>query len=468
MAQKKKRKKKKRQSFYDYSLLFAVIFLCCFGLVMVFSTSYYTAGLQYGDTMYYARKQAVFMLAGLLLMLVISKLDYHWLRRLAIPAWFISFLLMVMTNYVPGFGKEVNGQKRWFMISGHALFQTSEIVKITIIIAMAVLLVRLGKKVDSFRGVAWALLVVAPLDLLVLSKNLSTGIIIFGVAFIMFFVASRRRVLFGVLAGLAAGAAVIAVNSVEKLVDIGILEPYQVSRILAWQNPEAYSATSAMQTLQGLYAIGSGGLFGKGLGNSIQKLGFVPEAQNDMIFSIICEELGLFGALCVILLFLFLIYRLFVIARNAPDMFGFMLVVGVMGHISLQVMLNIAVVTNFIPNTGVTLPFFSYGGTAVLFLMIEMGIALSVSNRIVINDPKTAATRRRRAEVSRRQSADGLTERERSRIRRQNAAAEEARISAQASARTRRSVSAGASDGASSSYDRSSRRTSRNNNRRGS
>lgn len=163
---------------------------------------------------------------------------------------------------------------------------------------------------------------------------------------------------------------------------IKLLKPYQLERIYVWLDPEAYPMDGGFQVLQGLYAIGSGGLVGKGLGESIQKMGFVPEAQNDYIFAIICEELGLFGAVSVILIFLFLIYRFMLIASNAPDLFGSLLVVGVMGHIAIQVVLNIAVVTNSIPNTGITLPFISYGGTSILFLMIEMGMVLSVSNQI--------------------------------------------------------------------------------------
>ncbi len=163
---------------------------------------------------------------------------------------------------------------------------------------------------------------------------------------------------------------------------IKLLQPYQYRRIEAWLNPELDPEGKSFQVLQGLYAIGSGGLFGQGLGQSIQKLGFLPESQNDMIFAIICEELGLFGAISIILVFLFMIFRFMVIANNAPDLFGALLVVGVMGHIAIQVVLNIAVVTNTIPNTGITLPFISYGGTSVLFIMMEMGIVLSVSNRI--------------------------------------------------------------------------------------
>ena len=157
---------------------------------------------------------------------------------------------------------------------------------------------------------------------------------------------------------------------------------FRSDRIVAWLHPWEDTSGTSYQTVQGLYAIGSGGLFGKGLGQSVQKLGFVPEAQNDMIFTIICEELGLFGGMAVILLFLFMIWRFMIIASNAPDLFGSLIVVGVMAHIAIQVILNIAVVTNSIPNTGVTLPFISYGGTSVVFLLAEMGIVLSVSRNI--------------------------------------------------------------------------------------
>ena len=157
---------------------------------------------------------------------------------------------------------------------------------------------------------------------------------------------------------------------------------FRLRRIMVWLHPEEYADTWGYQTIQALYAIGSGGFFGRGLGNSIQKLGSVPEAQNDMIFSIICEELGIFGGLIVLMLYAYLLYRLFVIAQNAPDMFGSLMVSGIFIHIALQVILNIAVVVNLMPNTGVTLPFISYGGTSIVFLMAEMGLALSVARQI--------------------------------------------------------------------------------------
>ena len=158
-------------------------------------------------------------------------------------------------------------------------------------------------------------------------------------------------------------------------------ENFRFRRIIAWLNPEKYAGDLAYQTMQALYAIGSGGLFGKGLGNSAQKM-VIPEAQNDMIFSVICEELGMFGVAIVVLLFAILLYRLMVIAQNAPDLYGSLMVVGIFAHIAIQVVLNIAVVTNVMPNTGITLPFISYGGTSILFLMAEMGLALSVSRTI--------------------------------------------------------------------------------------
>ena len=212
--------------------------------------------------------------------------------------------------------------------------------------------------------------IVLPIVAVVAYNNLSTAIIILGIAVCMLFVASPKYSHFVLMAAAVGVVGVVFIS----------FEAYRMDRIKIWLNPEAYE--KGYQTLQGLYAIGSGGLFGKGLGESMQKLGFIPEAQNDMIFSIICEELGLFGAISVILIFMFMIYRFMVIAGNAPDLMGAMIVIGVMAHIAIQVILNIAVVTNTIPNTGVTLPFISYGGTSLVFLMAEMGLALSVSKGI--------------------------------------------------------------------------------------
>ncbi len=374
-----KKKKKKVRRFYDYSLLFTVVFLTIFGLVMIYSSSSYMAQINYeGNAGYFMTRQAIIALGGFFLMILISKMDYHWYARFSQLAILVSWGLMIAVSL---FGREVNGKKRWLGV-GPLSFQPTELVKITVIVAMAVLITRIGRDVDRIAGVARAVLIVVPLAGIVAANNLSSGIIIAGIGFVMMFVASKKRLPYALCVLAAALILIFAGPIGHALTAMKILKPYQLNRINVWLNPEAYPSTGGYQVLQGLYAIGSGGLFGKGLGESIQKLGFVPESQNDMIFSIICEELGLFGACLVIFLFVFMIYRFLLIAGNAPDLFGALLVVGVMAHIAIQVILNIAVVTNTIPNTGITLPFISYGGTSVLFLMIEMGMVLSVSNQI--------------------------------------------------------------------------------------
>ena len=200
-------------------------------------------------------------------------------------------------------------------------------------------------------------------------SNLSTAVIIFGIFYVMLFIASKQTRIMLLIAGLVVMLVVVTLPFVS----------YRAMRIKIWKHPEQYE--KGYQTLQGLYAIGSGGIFGKGLGESMQKQ-FVPEAQNDMIFSIICEELGLFGAICILIMFLLLLWRLLFIATHAKDQMGSFLAIGILVHISLQVILNVAVVTNTIPNTGITLPFISYGGSALIMLLAELGIALSVSRKI--------------------------------------------------------------------------------------
>lgn len=375
------KKKKKVKHFYDYSLLFCIIFLTAFGLVMIYSASSYTAQLNplyKGNGAYFMQRQAGIAAAGFVMMLVISKIDYHLFAKFAASAYILSYILMIAVSIV---GREVNGKKRWLGV-GPVSFQPTEFVKIALIVMLAAIITVLGNKINELKSALSIVFLTLPIAALVGMNNLSSGIIVCGIAFVMLFVACKIKWPFfgiGFLGlGVLAGAGPIG----RALVQIKLLQPYQYRRIEAWLNPESDPTDKGFQVLQGLYAIGSGGLVGQGLGGSIQKLGFLPESQNDMIFAIICEELGLFGAVSIILIFLFMIYRFMIIANNAPDLFGALLVVGVMGHIAIQVILNIAVVTNTIPNTGITLPFISYGGTSVLFLLMEMGIVLSVSNRI--------------------------------------------------------------------------------------
>ncbi len=367
----------------DNALILAVLLLVAFGLMMVYTTSYYTAQLKVGDGTYYLSRQAVISAGGLAFMVFISLFNYQWICRFGTwPVYLASVVLMALVDFT-SFGIEFNGRKRWFGIGGHSLFQPTELVKLALIMAVAFMLTKLKYKIDKLGGVIAVLAVAGFPILFVFLNNLSSSIILVAIVLIMMAIASEHKKKYLVILLLFVGAIAAAYFLGDWLVNIGLLKRYQLERIDVWKDPEAYSLEGGWQVMQGLYAIGSGGFFGKGLGNSTQKLGFVPEAQNDMVFSILVEELGIFGAICLIALFCFLIYRILVIASNAPDRLGFFLCAGVAVHISLQVVLNIAVVTNMIPNTGVTLPFISYGGSSVLFLMSEFGLVLSVARQSV-------------------------------------------------------------------------------------
>lgn len=371
---------------YDHKLLITIIVLCCFGLVMVYSSSAYVASASGKGEYYFLIREAVFMAIGIAGMLFISKLDYHWFVKTTAPLYLLSILLMVLTDFTP-FGVEINGQKRWINlipgVKSLPTYQPTEIVKIALILAFAYMINRCIKNIDRLPVMFTMILMLAPLAGLVVINNLSSGIIIAGIGCFMYFIASRRKKLYWIVLILVAAAVVVIYFDPDILVSLHLVEDYQLSRIRVWKDPASDPLDKGFQVLQGLYAIGSGGLFGKGLGSSVQKLGFIPESHNDMIFSIICEELGIFGAVCVIGLFAYMIYRFVYIILRAPDLYGAMIVSGVMIHIALQVILNIAVVTNTIPNTGVTLPFISYGGTSVAILLAEMGMVLSVSNQII-------------------------------------------------------------------------------------
>ena len=366
MSKRPGAKREKPIKYFDYSLLFIIIFLVCFGLVMLYSTSSYNGEVKFGDAAYYLKKQLFATVLGLSCMYIISKIDYHVWMKYGGLAYFLALGLCTSVIFI---GTSVNGSKRWLRL-GPLSFQPSDFAKLCVIVFLAVMISKMPKKMASFANVIKVVATVIPIVAVIALNNLSTAIILLGIAAALVFVASPKYLQFILM---IAGGAAFGVAFI-------MFESYRADRIKIWLHPENYD--KGYQTLQGLYAIGSGGLFGKGLGESMQKLGFVPEAQNDMIFSIICEELGLFGAVCVILLFLLMIWRFMVIANNAPDLYGALLVVGVMAHVALQVILNIAVVTNTIPNTGITLPFISYGGTSILFLLSEMGLALSVSRGI--------------------------------------------------------------------------------------
>ena len=381
---RKRKRKEQSEYFFDYSLLFIVFFLLGFGLIMIYSASSYEAYEEYGDAAYYLKRRLMAAILGLVLMTIVANIPYHFWERFAVLGYLVS-AAMIPVVLTP-LGVESHGARRWIRIPGIGFnLQPAEVAKLCMILFLATLVCRMGKSVRTLKG--FFLMVCIPLPIVIMvwkiTDNLSSAIIIMGISLLMVFVASPDYKKF-VLMGLAGVAAVALI--VFMIVNADSVEGFRSERILAWLDPESYSQDKGFQTIQALYAIGSGGIWGKGLGQSMQKLSFLPEAQNDMIFSIICEELGLFGAICVILMFILLLWRMMIIANNAPDLFGAMLVVGVIGHIAIQAILNIAVVTNTIPNTGISLPFISYGGSSVMFLLIEIGLVLSVAKRIQLKE----------------------------------------------------------------------------------
>lgn len=354
---------------YDTTLLVVIWILVAVGLVLMYSTSSYNGLTKFHDRFYYLKKQGFATILGLVGMFVTAGIDYHKWSRFAPAAYVSALALSVAVLFV---GKEYNGSKRWLSL-GPFSFQPSEFAKVAVILFLAWMIERQTKKIGKFSTMIRLFLPVLPIAGLVGASNLSTAIIILGIAGILIFTASPKYGQFLWMA--AAGAGFLGIF-------LG-LESYRLERLEIWRNPEQFE--KGYQTLQGLYAIGSGGLFGQGLGKSIQKLGFLPEAQNDMIFSIICEEMGAAGAIFLIFLFTMLLWRLGVAAMHAKDLAGALICCGIMGHLALQVILNIAVVTNTIPNTGITLPFISYGGTSAVFLLGEMGLAMNVGKCDRIN-----------------------------------------------------------------------------------
>lgn len=387
MTKKEKNIKRNRRPgkirYYDYSLVAILIFLICFGLVMLYSTSAYSALIKYNDSMYYFKRQLIFCIAGAFVIYVASKIDYHIYIKWAKKLYWLSVFLMALVQ--TPLGKEVNGARRWLRLPAGQQIQPAEIAKIAVILFIPVLIIQMGKQVQPLRGVIRVLLWggFSAACVFILTDNLSTAIIVMGISCILVFVVHAKTAPFMALIGAGLTVFLIGAQILGKV--LATSENFRLRRILVWLNPEQHASEGGFQVMQGLYAIGSGGFFGKGLGNSAQKM-VIPEVQNDMILSIICEELGVFGAILILVLFGMLLYRLLFIAQNAPDIYGSLVVTGIFAHIALQVILNVMVVTNLIPTTGITLPFISYGGTSILFLTAEMGIALGVSRQIKFDE----------------------------------------------------------------------------------
>lgn len=374
-------KEKKRKGFFDYTLVFIIIFLIGFGSIMIYSASSYTAQLKFGDSTYFMKRQLIIAGGGLLFMLITSRIDYHWFIKNGIIhlILFLAYAFMIAVYFV---GIERNGEKRWLGY-GILSFQPTEYVKVALILYLAYIMPKIKKKSAQIKALLGMVGIPFFIPLiLVTASNLSSGIILVSLVYIISWIVldNTKLHLLGLI--LASILVVVAKQVPYVLLKFRILEEYQLNRLLVWADPQAYATSGGYQVLQGLYAVASGGIFGKGIGEGLQKF-FVPEAQNDMIFSIICEELGLFGAVSLIIIFIILLFRCNRIATCAPDMEGSLIVIGVMSHIAVQVMLNIAVVLNIIPNTGIIFPFVSYGGSSIVLIMIEVGLVLSVSGRIV-------------------------------------------------------------------------------------
>lgn len=365
---KKAASSKIRAGQIDYTFLTVLIIIVCAGLVMLLSASAPAANRKFGNSYHFFIRQLIFACAGFAAMIVISRIDYRKYKKHTGKLMLLCIVLLIMV-FLPVIGVEHNGSKRWINLIVTE-FQPSELMKVAIAMFFAAQIESKRHDLRTLSGILFYFFWIGiTAGLLMLETHLSGTIIICGIAVVIMIVGgmSMKLVAVGAAIVVPAGFLFVMTDKVRK------------ARMLSFLNPFADAKVTGYQVVQGLYAIGSGGLFGLGLGQSVQKYTYLPEPYNDFIFAIICEELGFVGAVFIITLFALLIFRGIRIALNAPDMFGMLTVVGIMAQIAIQTIFNIAVVTSSIPNTGVTLPFFSYGGTALMVLLAEMGIILNVS-----------------------------------------------------------------------------------------
>ena len=363
MASKTKKKEKKFSAFankpFDFILCITILLLLALGIIMVLSASSPSSLAESGNSYAYVAKQAGFGMLGIVAMLVISKIDYRFYKKYYKIAYIVAIVLLILV-LIPGVGKKINGARRWMNIG--TSFQPSEAVKILLIGFYAGMLSKNKDKLGKFgEGFLYHLILLGPIILLLLLEpHLSASIVIIGIVSIMMIIAGCKFKHF-ISSGLTLG--------VPALVGLIALEPYRLQRFVTFLDPWKDKQGDGWQVIQSLYAIGSGGLFGSGLGESKQKYLYIPEPHNDFIFAVLAEELGFIGCALVIILFAIFIWRGILIAMRAPDMFGSLLAVGITTLVGLQAIINIAVVTSSMPATGMPLPFFSYGGTALTILL---------------------------------------------------------------------------------------------------
>lgn len=350
----------------DFSFLIIVLMLVIYGLIMVFSASSASAHHYQGDTLYFIKRQLIWAVLGVIAMIVISNIPYKVVKKLAFPIFAVSVVCLAL---VPIIGKEINGAKRWLGF-GSLGFQPSELAKFAMIIFLSKLLADNRFDLNNVKGFWTYLCIIGGIALIILIEpHLSGAMVVALTSVVILYMAGAKGKHLGTLLPMGAGALAVAI----------IIEPYRMKRFTTFLNPFADTLGDGWQVVQSLYAIGSGGLFGLGLGQSRQKFLYIPEPHNDFIFSIICEELGFVGAVFTILLFVMLIWRGIRISILAPDKFSSLLSGGIMSLVAIQVLMNIAVVTSSMPATGVPLPFFSYGGTSLLFMLASMGVMLNIS-----------------------------------------------------------------------------------------
>ena len=364
----------------DVPILFITMILLFFGLIMLYSASYVVGIYKFsGDSLHYIKDQVLFAVLGIILMYVASRVDYHTLRYYSFSILLISYILLVI---VVLFMPEINGCKRWIVIKHVGTFQPSELAKFAVILVFADIIEKNYKKMKTFRyGVMPFIVILLPVvGLLFLEPHLSAIVITCGVGVIMMYVGGTDTKWFFLGALVAVAGITAAFILFPEYVD------HVQPRIEAWFNPESDIQDTGYQTYQSILAIGSGGVFGLGLGNGRQKHLHLPEPQNDFIFAVICEELGFVGGIMVIVLFIALFLRGIYIATRAKDKFGAMLVVGIITQIALQAFFNVGVATGTLPNTGISLPFFSEGGTSLSMLLAEIGVVLSVSRSANLNN----------------------------------------------------------------------------------
>jgi cell division protein FtsW len=377
---------RKKLNRVDVPMVIIILILIAFGIVMVLSASAPKSLSENGNSYNYVIRQAGVAAGGLVLMWLVSRFDYHKFKKWYIPIYFFSVLILFLV-YVPGIGLSVNGARRWAAI-GPIQFQPSEITKIGLIIAIAGYFTdeRRTKKnfwteilLPTIMGAIPAIIV------LKLQNHMSAGIIMMLITWIIVFISGVKKSHVWASVGIVGG--LLGILGITGGINKILGDSFRGERLQAWQDPLNSTLDSAYQTKQSLYAIGSGGLFGVGLGQSTQKYTYLPEAHNDFIFAIIAEEMGFFGCALVIILYAFFAFRGILISVRAQDLFGKLIATGIISQIMIQTIMNIAVCTAVIPNTGVSLPFLSYGGTSLLMLLISMGLVLSVSrNRKVEED----------------------------------------------------------------------------------